>query len=160
MNEPSVSYLVLWTHSFFQIPIFEPRTLPLTGNALYIFESATVRQTIAIQLWRDFLCHRTHLFPVINLRYKAPPTSSLSVFHFFSFPFFGRNFWKMEFPNFTSAFFLFQEFWCFRPFAFIHQLFIILLLFSKEELFHSFSSLFLKPVILLNSRFSFEKVEW
>lgn len=160
MNKPCVSYLVLWTHSFFQIPIFEPRTLPLTGNALYIFESATVRQTIAIQLWRDFLCHRTHLFPVINLRYKAPPTSSLSVFHFFSFPFFGRNFWKMEFPNFTSAFFLFQEFWWFRPFAFIHQLFIILLLFSKEELFHSFPSLFLKPVILLNSRFSFEKVEW
>lgn len=152
--------LVLWTHSFSQIPIFEPRTLPLTGNALYIFESATVRQTIAIQLWRDFLCHRTHLFPVINLRYKAPPTSSLSVFHFFSFPFFGRNFWKMELPNFTSAFFLFQEFWWFRPFAFIHQLFIILLLFSKEELFHSFPSLFLKPVILLNSRFSFEKVEW
>ena len=36
MNEPCVSYLVLWTHSFFQIPIFEPRTLPLTGNALYI----------------------------------------------------------------------------------------------------------------------------
>ena len=33
------------------------------------------------------------------------------------------------------------------------------IVFSKEELFHSFPSLFLKPVILLNSRFSFEKVE-
>ena len=36
MNEPWIYYLVLWTHSFFQISIFEPRTLPLTGNALYI----------------------------------------------------------------------------------------------------------------------------
>lgn len=162
MNEPWIYCLVLCTLDSFLFSDSDIRTKNVTSYrqcSLY-FESATVRQTIAIQLWRDFLCHRTHLFPVINLRYKAPPTSSLSVFHFFSFPFFGRNFWKMEFPNFTSAFFLFQEFWWFRPFAFIHQLFIILLLFSKEELFHSFPSLFLKPVILLNSRFSFEKVEW
>ena len=70
------------------------RTKNVTSHrqcSLY-FESATVRQTIAIQLWRDYLCHRTHLFPVINLKIQGS-----SHFFPFGFPFFLISFFRKEF---------------------------------------------------------------